>query len=497
MRMPTVAAQLSPAEELAAIEIELKRRHYLANPTDWVANELHEHLWSTQRRIMDSVRDNRRTAVPSCHEAGKSFLAARIAAWWLAVHLPGEAFVVTSAPTGRQVRNILWREIGRAHGLAKLPGRTNQTEWFMVNPLSQKEEIVAFGMKPDDMDPTAFQGIHARYVLVIFDEACGIVGNLWEAADSLIANDESRFLAIGNPDDSETEFHEVCKPGSSWNVIPIDAYETPNFTSEPIPERLRPLLIGQLWVEEKKRKWGETNPMYLSKVRGQFPDVSIDGLIPMKWIRAAQLAELKPTASDPNELGVDVGGGGNKSIICHRNGPVYRIIRRDQTPDTMETCGNVIAALKQTGATSAKVDEIGIGRGVVNRGQELKHPIIGINVGRSAMGLIPNGKGKFDPDEAKKAFVNLRSEGYWLLRDRFQQNEIDIDPDDEDLAAQLVDLKYKRNSKGQIVMESKDDIKRRGKPSPDDADAVMLANIPAKAKKKKATWGSGSGSRAA
>jgi hypothetical protein len=460
---------VSPAEQLAGIIAEQRRRKYLTAPDAWISDMLKEHLWSKQREIVLSVRDNRKTAVPSCHGSGKSFLAARIAAHWITNHPAGEAFVVSSAPTGRQVRNILWREINRAHGNAQLIGRTNQTEWF-IPTANGKEELVAFGMKPDDLDPAAFQGIHARYVLVIFDEAGGIASQaLWEAADSLCANDDSRFLAIGNPDAPETEFHSICKPGSGWKVIPISAYDTPNFTGETVPDKLKHLLVGKLWVEEKRRKWGESNPFWISKVLGQFPDTTIDGLIPIKWVLAAQRAELVP--STPNELSLDVGGGTNNSTYCERQGPRYRIIRRDQNPDTMETCGQLLAFInqrKKTDATKAytrvKVDEIGIGRGVVNRAQEQKyHVVIGVNVSR--------------PAKDKEHFENIRAEGYWELRELFQSHLIDIDEHDDDLAAQLVDLRYKRNSRGKIQMESKDDIKARGRPSPDDADAMMLASL--------------------
>lgn len=468
--MPTLATR-NPREELAAVIRESQRRKYLKDGPLWIREVLKEFLWSKQIEIMHSVRDHRKTAVPSCHAAGKSYLASRIAAWWLENHPAGEAFVVTSAPTGRQVRNILWREINRAHGNGLLSGRTNQTEWFLPMP-NGKEELVAFGMKPDDMDPAAFQGIHARFVLVIFDEGGGINSSgLWEAADSLCANDESRFLTIGNPDDPETEFKKICDPGSGWNVISISAFDTPNFTNEVIPEKLRPLLVGRLWVEEKKKKWGVDNPFYISKVLGQFPGTTVGGLIPIKWIKDAQLRELP--FSLPNMMGMDVGGGTNNSTFCHRAGPVFRIKKKTQTPDTMESCGDLLALILECGITvqgtrypiaEARVDEIGIGRGVVNRAQELKRKeVVGVNVSR--------------PAKDAAHFANIRAEGYWDLRDLFQQGLIDIDAEDDDLAAQLVDLRYKRNSRGQIQMESKDEIKARGKPSPDDSDSVMLANL--------------------
>lgn len=72
-------------------------------------------------------------------------------------------------------------------------------------------------------------------------------------------------------------------------------------------------------------------------------------------------------------------------------------------------------------------------------------------------------------------YVNLRAEGYWGLRERFREGIIDIDFDDEDLVAQLVDIKTKPSSTGRIQIESKEQMKKRGKSSPDEADALMLA----------------------
>lgn len=446
----------------AADRLALKASVYRDSPVDWVQRELREHLWSKQREIFESVRDNRRTAVHSCHGSGKSFTAARVALWWLEIHEPGTAFVVTSAPTGRQVKAILWREIGRAHAKAGLPGRTNQTELW-VEMAEGNEEMVAFGFKPSEHDPAAFQGIHARYVLVIFDEAAGMPDSLWDDADSLIANDDSRFLVIGNPEDPTSEFAKVCQPGSGWNAIKISAFDTPNFTGEKVPEDVQHVLVGPVWVEEKKRKWGETNPMYVCKVLGEFPDVQDDGLIPVRWVKAAQDRTLE--REKPVELGVDVGGGGDKSVIACRWGPVVRVIAKNQNPDTMQTTGLVLAKGRELGATKIKIDEIGIGKGVVDRAKELgRSEVEGINVGRQ-------------PDDTE-SFANRKAEGWWGVRERFQEGSIDIDPDDEDLAAQLCDMRYKRTSAGKIQVESKDEMKRRGKTSPDEADAVMLCFLP-------------------
>ncbi len=273
---------------VVAMEIEAEQRRAGLDPVAWVIERLGEELWSKQRDIAQAVAAFRRVAVPSCHGVGKSFIASRLAAWWIDTHPAGSAFAISTAPTFQQVRAILWREIGRAHAKGNLAGHVNQTEWWVNG------ELVAFGRKPADTEPAAFQGIHARHVLVILDEAAGIAKPLWDAAISLTANEESRILAIGNPDDPGSYFATVCAPDSGWRVIGIDAFASPNFTGEPVSDELRALLVSPIWAEERAAEWGAESPLYLAKVRGQFPDAVSDAVVPLSWVRACQRDPLDP-----------------------------------------------------------------------------------------------------------------------------------------------------------------------------------------------------------
>jgi hypothetical protein len=122
---------------------------YLNDPVGWVKERLGGHLWSKQREIAESIVQHRRTAVKSCHNAGKSFLAAQIACYWIDVHPPGEAFIVSTAPTYAQVHAILWEEIRKA---AKnpagdpLPGRVLQSDEWKLDDGT----LVGWGRKPAD-----------------------------------------------------------------------------------------------------------------------------------------------------------------------------------------------------------------------------------------------------------------------------------------------------------------------------------------------------------
>jgi hypothetical protein len=465
--------------ELEAADQLTRAARYLNDPIGWVRDRLGEHLWSKQREIAESVRDNRYTAVQSCHDAGKSFLASRLVAWWLDVHPRGEAFAVTTAPTAAQVSAILWREIRRAHKKGGLFGYITQgavPEWKLPDG-----EQVGYGRKPADEDQAAFQGIHALYPLIVVDEGGGVPKTLFDAVDALATNINARVLAIGNPDDPSSHFAKVCKPGSGWNVIRIDGLQTPNMTAEglaehpeladlmaelgiepsveDVPEGLRPLLLSPMWVAERIYRWGIASPIFTAKVRGDFPDIGEDVLITPSMIRAAQQRSLDP--GPWSILGVDVARfGSDRTIIALSRWPQTRVIADHSKLATTETTGHVVAAKREHAADEIRVDGVGVGGGVVDQLVELGHDVMDMQAGAAAR----------DPEH----YLNARAEWYWGLRERFEQGDIDLDPDDDETAAQLGAIKYKYTARGQIQIESKDDMRKRKLPSPDRADAVML-----------------------
>jgi len=436
---------------------------YVRDPVGWVSDRLGEFLWSKQREIAEALVEHRYVAVKSAHDTGKSHVASRIVAWHLDTQ--SDPFATTTAPTTKQVHAILWRYLGQAHRKAKLDGRiTLDDEWY-TGPGGK--ELVAYGRKPADTDQAAFQGIHALHPFVLVDEACGVPKSIFDAVDSLATNQNARVLAIGNPDDPASHFAQICKPGSGWHVITVSAFDTPAYTGEKVPEELLPLLVSPEWVEERKLRWGVTSPIYQSKVLGEFPDISDDSLILPRWIEAAQKRTLERTrrpiiAADIARFGED------ETVIMRREGGWIRTYRAHHKDDTMTTAGHIAKAMRDIDDEAGKndwvraiVDVPGVGGGVVDRLAELDLPVVPYNGGEAPID--------------KERFVNARAEDYWTLRERFEQGEVDIDPDDDKLAAQLGSIKWGIDSRGRIKIESKDDMRKRGLPSPDRADAMAIA----------------------
>jgi len=446
---------------------------YLADPARWVKDTLDEHLWSKQVQIAESVRDNRLTAVQSCHGSGKSWTASRLTAWWLNVHPPGEARVVTTAPTGDQVKAILWSEINTAFAKAEargvpMIGRINETEWKL------DKRLIAFGRKPSDYNPHAFQGIHAKYVLVIIDEACGVAKQFWTAANSIATGEHCRILAIGNPDDPGSHFARVCNSGR-WNTIKISVADTPNFSGEPVPDDLAAMLVSRAYEQEMAEEFGPESPTYLSKVLAEFPDDAEDSVVRLSAIRAcaAPLDRKHPPAELlPVELGVDLGAGGDETCIRERRGMLVGREWRSRDRDPNNIVNLIAQALRETGASAVKIDSIGIGWGIVGSISKLraegKHraTVVGVNVGEAS-------------DEPNR-FPRLRSQIWWEVGRKLSEDlawDLSELPEDdrERLISQLTAPKYTRDAAGRIVVEKKEDTRRRLGRSPDNADALLMA----------------------
>jgi hypothetical protein len=428
-----------------------------SDPVVWVGDELGESLYAKQREIAQSVAANRRTAVAACFDSGKSFLASRLAMWWIESHPPGDALVVSTATTFHQVRAILWQEIGNAHEAHNLTGKVSQTEWKIGN------RLVGFGRRPRDWSPDALTGHHRPYVLVIVDESSGVPKVIFEALEGLITNEDSRILAIGNPYAADSHFAHICRPESAWNAVHISAFDTPAFTGEQMPDRAMRSLISQVWVDELRVELGqgyEAHPLWQTKVLGLFPDEGDDQLISLAWVRAAVDHQVERETNHPT-ISVDVARyGEDETVIGARWGHHFEILQSFRKKPTTYTAGAVVRWVHDLACRDVRVDDDGVGGGVTDQLREQ-----GIKVDALHGGAVPS-----DPTK----FVNARSEWWWKTRLWFAGGEPDV-PDDTKLQAQLTSVHWTLDSKGRIAVESKDDMRKRGVKSPDRADALVYS----------------------
>lgn len=424
-------------------------------------------VWSKPRDIMRSVVEHRHTAVPAAFDVSKTFTAAGLAVWWIESHPPGTARVWSSAPTDDQVKANLWFEIGRAHRRSNAPGRiTLNAEWY-TGPRGA-EELVGRGRKPADLIDKeqamqTFSGAHAQYMLVLLDEAGGIPGWMWDAAEGLASNDASRILAIGNPSSNDTRFAEVCRPGSGWNVITVSVFDSPNFTGEPVPESVREVLVGQTWERERRERWGADSPLYQSRALAQFPDSTDDtNVITARMVRAAYERDLP--GHDQGTFGLDIARyGDDRSELYRDRGGVVRHVASWAKQDTNTTRLKVAQQVARTPEVPIVVDADGLGAAVFD---EMR---------AAGMRVVPFTM--THPVKQPHRFADRRSEMWWSFREEMEDGLIDLDAEDEDLAAQLQQPRWTMDARGRIKVETKDEMRKRGLPSPDRADSVIMARF--------------------
>lgn len=450
-----------------------QRTRWRQDPVEWADSNGLE-MWSGQHALMRTVAEHNRVAVRSAHSTGKTFSMAVLVAWWLNTHEPGTARCVTTAPSGDQVRGVLWVEINRIWEILGLPGRRNQSEvWF-------GSYQAAVGRKSSDYSPATFSGWHAEHLLVIVDEADGVSANLWNAVDTLATNEGAKIVGIGNPDDPQSEFRkrQSDQPfGGVYRTVKISAWDTPNFTGEPVSPLLHSVLLSPQWVAEKRVQWGgrdgqdPDHPFWQSKVEAEYPDESANAVIRLSDLARARRSErdgVLARADDryPIRVGVDVAGSdtGDESVIRGRRGLRLLGEVKTRTGDPEELEDWLIENLDLFGAQQVAIDADGIGFGFAGAVRRRRGK-------RMAVTAIRSSASAGDP----KTYLNRRAEMWWQLREalsRVGANQLDFTQMDDDTAAQLLMPRYQTN-KGKIQIESKDDLRKRLGRSPDSADAVV------------------------
>ena len=489
----------------AAVSIPVPRteNQCVGTPTGFVRNILRKSIWRAQSDILESVLWNRRTAVKSCHASGKTFIAAAITLYWVSKYDDG--IVVTTAPTNTQVKNILWREVREqaAGSRMKFPS-------VLTQELKLGEKNYALGLSTNQAP--RFQGFHSRHILVILDEAPGVRGEVWDAVQGLMAGGDVRLLAIGNPTITGGPFYDAfTTQRERWATYTINAFDTPNLQhcshtfrrtatdehgkeydvntvigygpdimemeEDALDHAVRPYLCTRRWVREMIEDNGINNPLVEAKVFGDFPTEGADVLIPLSWLERARLVEDGPeVAKLPICAGLDVAGAGQAdTVLVVRRGPRVLLVQGWTSADPR---GEVVAALApfKSELIRLNVDSIGIGwnmythlRDQFGRASNGAERVFPVNVG-----LEPRNREKF---------FNAKAEYYWALRERAKVGDLRFPiPDktvrgEDRVLGQLSVIRYAQNARGQIVIESKEDLRKRGIKSPDAAEATMLAFV--------------------
>lgn len=470
---------LTPSEILRAITDGLKGREEWPlpdqneqmkdNPRLFMTDILNvKKLWEGQEEIIEKVRINNRIAIASGHSLGKDFISARLMLWFLYSFIP--SIVIATSASFRQISKIVWGELTEAFYGANYSFKGRMTTNQIMVDDRKKWYALGFATKDVHGMPGKFQGFHQRNVMILFSEAQAIEPAIWEEAESLMASGNVKMIAIGNPLVNFGRFSDCWRPDSGFTTINLDCEKSPNFLEK---KEVIPGLCSYEWVKEMERKYGRNSPIFLSRVKGQFPP-SIEGaIVERAWLDWATTEGLKTIPAEGEKVaGVDPAAhGSNKTVIYLRHGMRVIDVQKFGSQSTMVTTGYIVNMLK-SGVSSVYLDVTGIGTGIYDRLVELgfSNQVIPVSFGGRAREIETE---KTPAIRESEKFANIATQMYNRLGRLMESRKIAV-PFDSDLALQLLNRRIRTRSDGKLEIESKEEFAERGFDSPDEADALAL-----------------------
>ena len=424
-------------------------------------------VWKRQAEFLRAARDHDRVTVTSGHKTGKSTSFA-ILAWWFTSdpeHRPAARVPMTSA-SARQVKKILWREVrafwrraaARGYDLGPEPALDPETgvQW------DDGREIFGFTSR----DPEKAAGVSGAHLLFLLDEASGISEEIFEAIEGNRAGG-ARIVLASNPTQQSGEFfashHEKRR---FYRALTISSEEAAA-VEPPIPG-----LATKAWIAEKREEWGSESPLYKVRVGGRFADTSDDAVIGLALVLDAVergRGEIAPEDADERlVVGFDVARfGDDETILAPRRGrwmyPLLPVAKGDG-PDTAARAIIALADAKLLRLPQElplfAVDANGVGASVFDalaRREDCE--VVAVNTAEAA--------------DASDDYINLRAELHFAFKEWLKQGG--ALPDDARLQSELVAPRYAVDGKNRIKVESKDDLRKRLRRSPDRADAALLS----------------------
>jgi len=455
------------------------------DPVFFVEHALGHSTWSKQREILNSVKENKKTAVRACHGSSKTFTAAEIAVWFLN-HFENSK-VITTAPTFSQIKNLLWAEINAAHTSSRI---LLEGECLTTAIKTNKPDHFAIGFSTDK--PARAEGWHAPEILFIFDEAKGIPQWLWDSVRGLMTGGFCRWLVISTTDGVEVgeNFYKAFKDNNSdWNTIHISAADSPYLTGEKFrkievedkghpekfrlkyidPKDLKIQIANQEYISECEKEWGKDSVLFLTKVKGELVDQGADTIIKLSQVQAMfdnyKNKDFDDTGAE--EAGIDVARGGtDDTVFIKRKGlkvTDYKVITSKDLPPKEKIvfiADELEIFLGRNKKMKVKIDDTGVGGGLTDTMESRKYNVVPVKFGEEAK----------DPDK----YPNMISEMWFEVAKIIQEIAC---PEISRLQKELVNRKYlPLDKQGRRRVESKEDYKKRtGLGSPDFADAFLLA----------------------
>ena len=394
-------------------------------------------------------------AIASGHGIGKSALIAMIIEW--AMSTCDDCRVIVTANTEAQLRTKTWPEVDKWFKLAINAHWWNVTATTISAKEKDHERLWRVDAIPwSENNTEAFAGLHnkGKRIIVVYDESSAIADRIWEVTEGALTdeNTEIIWIAFGNPTKNVGRFRECFALFKHrWITKHIDSRTVEGTNKAQLDK----------WVND----YGEDSDFCRVRVRGEFPRTGSTQFISEQVVYDARKRTVTPLGW--KALSVDVARfGDDQTVIGIRQGLKLTVIDKLRGQDTMQTAMRVCALIKEHEPRLTVIDGDGLGAGVVD--------YVRLHMDDWFKGHQPCKLYEFHgaavPGD-KEMYFNLRAEVWGTMRDWLETGDI---PDDPELAQDLTAPEYFFTAKNQIQLERKEDMKKRGLPSPDIGDMLAM-----------------------
>lgn len=493
--------------DLIRLELQKTLTPYKEEPLKFCKSILNMHLiWEGQKKIFNSILNFPITVVPSGHSTGKSALAAALTHWWMTTRF--KARVIVIAPTWRQLSTVFYAEVTKWYNKSLLKPfdlflpKNNimqfnheelKKEWYML-PISPKspdqlqgqhgdksiqvEEIMKqLGIETIDDDVTMKKVIEMLKdkkaesednLLVIVDEASGVSDDLIEVLEG---TDPTKMVIFGNMTKTSGFFYDWAyrKKSKEINVIRLSSEDSPFMSKEQILSIIN--------------RYGENSNVYRVRIKGLPPTSEEDTCIPLSILENSIQNKELTKWKDVEIMGLDPARyGGDDTVGYVSTGSKVELEFCYSNTSSLKCINYISEWCRRTPNKThyLMMDATGLGGPIAdaiyekididndNKNNENYIPIV------PNLEVIEINFGSNDVFEQKE-YANVVTEMFFFLKEELIKNKNIIIPDDEELIEDLSSRKYLFKSDGRLIIESKDEVKKRIKRSPGRGDSFLLA----------------------
>jgi hypothetical protein len=405
----------------------------------------------------------------SGHGVGKSALVAWVILWFISCRV--DPAIVVTANTQGQLNGKTWRELAKWLRLA-LHGSWFQWTATRLYLKARPETHFAQAVPWTKENSEAFAGTHAKDVLILFDEASAIDDTIWETAEGALTTKGAIWLVFGNQTKNTGRFRECLRRfRHRWLMTKVDSRDAKKADQAQITK----------WLED----YGEDSDFFRVRVRGEPPRSASTQLIGTDLVENAQFhfkvrfgdtirkaielegpgaflrRKLDDNSLAPKIMSLDVARfGADQSVLLLRQGRTAFALAKWRELDGVQLAARCAEWLDAEMPDLFVVDAAGVGAGVCDVLRNLGYEVEEANSSNRAL--------------EERKFYNRRAEMWWKVRDWLRDGGR-LDHLDSEIADDLTAPEYGFSDRGERVqLESKDDMRARGLPSPDTGDALAM-----------------------